>query len=153
MKFYDVNLLYDVISTAPAAGDRTSKIGEALDACKCAVVIIGIVIMVIIYLLFTLLFADDINTFLISSFIGVSLDPLFLYIPLIDENTKCLMLDNGLKKIALILRTITDFRYILRIFRTIKGGFQESSKIMKIVMNLVIDVVAVLPIPQVRELC
>uniref|UniRef100_M1BIZ0 Cyclic nucleotide-gated ion channel 1 n=1 Tax=Solanum tuberosum TaxID=4113 RepID=M1BIZ0_SOLTU len=52
---------------------------------------------------------------------AVSLDPLFLYIPVIDNKNKCLDLDKKLKNTACVLHSITDIFSIIHIilkFRT-----------------------------------
>lgn len=53
--------------------------------------------------------------FIISCVLAVSLDPLFLYIPIVNEDMKCLILDKKLKAIALALRSLTDPFYIVDI--------------------------------------
>ncbi|KAM1254163.1 hypothetical protein ACFX2J_041948 [Malus domestica] len=46
--------------------------------------------------------------FVMSCVIAVSLDPLFLYILIIDEDNKCLQMDKKLSTIVLLLRSLTD---------------------------------------------
>lgn len=53
--------------------------------------------------------------FVTSCVCAVLLDPLFLYIPIISQDMTCLRLDENLKKAALILRSITDLFYIMDI--------------------------------------
>lgn len=55
----------------------------------------------------------------VLSCIAVSLDPLFLYIPIVDETNKCLAMDKNLKPIALFLRSLTDFLLITHIIAQI----------------------------------
>ncbi|KAL5539784.1 hypothetical protein UlMin_045850 [Ulmus minor] len=93
--------------------------------------------------------------FLISCVIGVLIDPLFLYIPVINENNKCLRRDDKMEIIALVLRSITDFAYVMHIMVRL----QSATKIAKalstsILMGLpwsylLLDILAILPIPQV----
>ena len=47
--------------------------------------------------------------FIVSCIIGVLTDPLFLYIPIINEEEKCLRRDKTMKNLALVFRSITDF--------------------------------------------
>ncbi|KAL6140269.1 hypothetical protein ACLB2K_058569 [Fragaria x ananassa] len=51
---------------------------------------------------------------LVVSCIAVSLDPLFLYIPIIDEN-KCLGIDRTLKIVTLVLRSLVDITFMTHI--------------------------------------
>ncbi|XP_034202394.1 uncharacterized protein LOC117617216 isoform X3 [Prunus dulcis] len=53
--------------------------------------------------------------FTTSCVFAVLLDPLFLYIPILNDHIKCLKLDNNLKITALILRSVTDLFYIANI--------------------------------------
>ncbi|KAI5346226.1 hypothetical protein L3X38_014105 [Prunus dulcis] len=53
--------------------------------------------------------------FISSCVLGVLLDPLFLYIPLLNYELKCLRLDNTIKIIALVSRLFTDLFYVGRI--------------------------------------
>ncbi|XP_021819153.1 uncharacterized protein LOC110761081 isoform X1 [Prunus avium] len=53
--------------------------------------------------------------FITSCVLGVFLDPLFLYIPLLNHDLKCVRLDNTIKIIALVLRLFTDLFYVGRI--------------------------------------
>ncbi|PQQ17428.1 hypothetical protein Pyn_10419 [Prunus yedoensis var. nudiflora] len=53
--------------------------------------------------------------FITSCVFGVFLDPLFLYIPLLNQDSKCLRLDNTIKIIALVSRSFTDLFYVGRI--------------------------------------
>ncbi|XP_062005700.1 cyclic nucleotide-gated ion channel 1-like [Rosa rugosa] len=53
--------------------------------------------------------------FVISCVIAVSVDPLFFYLPVIDEKNKCLGMDKTLKVVALVLRSLTDVTLIVNI--------------------------------------
>ena len=63
------------------------------------------------------------NIFVISCVFAVSCDPLFFYIPIINEESKCLILDTKLKTIALVFRLLIDHFYsvdiIVRILTSI----------------------------------
>ncbi|KAI5347218.1 hypothetical protein L3X38_015097 [Prunus dulcis] len=105
--------------------------------------------------------------FVISCVIAVSLDPLFFYIPFIDEDLKCLGMDKNLKVVALVLRSLLDITFIVHIicqirqaFKTVNSKLQTTrnsgweSKAKAVARNLswrsvVTDVLALLPIPQV----
>ncbi|KAJ0099967.1 hypothetical protein Patl1_20330 [Pistacia atlantica] len=79
--------------------------------------------------------------FLILCVIGISLDPLFFYIPVINDDKKCLKFDKKLGTTAIILRSLcrqvnlhkdactVDRKYLLRFFPN--------------------DILAILPLPQV----
>ncbi|VVA12348.1 PREDICTED: cyclic [Prunus dulcis] len=55
------------------------------------------------------------NIFISSCVLGVLLDPLFLYIPMLNQDIKCMKLDNTLMIAALVSRSFTDLFYIGRI--------------------------------------
>lgn len=93
----------------------------------------------------------DPDMFLISDIVGVALDALFLYIPVVNEDIKCLMLDNTLKMVVIILRSLSDLRFLPRICHTIRAGFRDRSRKQQIAIRLAIEIVAVLPLPQVRK--
>lgn len=100
-------------------------------------------------LLISIISPDDSEYFVYSSFISMLLDPLFLYIPLIKEDSKCLILDKKLMIASLILRLVTDLRYVVKIGYTINKWWQGSTD-EKICITT--NVVAILPIPQVRSI-
>lgn len=131
----------------------------------------------------------------VISCIAVSLDPLFFYIPFIDEPNKCLGMDKTLRTTALILRSFTDIPLTLHFIAQIchkvdtnhpnlfdsdsdhsdfetdsdsssdsssDFGFSTTSCSLKSVTkrtakrlsaSVVINFLAVLPIPQVSSLC
>ncbi|CAL9017759.1 unnamed protein product, partial [Prunus brigantina] len=60
------------------------------------------------------------KSIVILSCIAVSLDPLFFYIPIIDEKDKCLGIDKNLRTAALIFRALPDATFALR---TIISGY------------------------------
>ncbi|XP_048446506.1 uncharacterized protein LOC125480148 isoform X2 [Pyrus x bretschneideri] len=112
--------------------------------------------------------------FIASCFLAVLVDPLFLYVPILMDDFKCLMLDPKLKITALILRTITDLFYlmdiIIRIYRhenyssslfnelddrqnfRWKSSVRRIAKIIRASIDILIDIVALLPLPQVAIL-
>jgi hypothetical protein len=94
---------------------------------------------------------------LLSCVIAVlCVDPLFLYLPVINQDNKCLKLDKRLMVTALCLRSVNDMIYVgIIILGYISGRHnnQESpQKIKKMSLGLyfAIDILALLPIPQVR---
>ncbi|KAF6173022.1 hypothetical protein GIB67_006398 [Kingdonia uniflora] len=106
--------------------------------------------------------------FVISCVIAVSMDPLFFYIPVLNGNEYCLGLDKKLETTACVLRSFTDIFYILHIIFQFRTGFiAPSSRVFGrgiLVKDLVaiarryltsyflIDILAVLPLPQVAIL-
>ncbi|KAL6145985.1 hypothetical protein ACLB2K_056668 [Fragaria x ananassa] len=84
-----------------------------------------------------------------ASMIHILLDPLFLYVPLINEDIKCVTVDNRLKIAALVLRSVSDLRYLLGIIVRIKDGERDLQSLKKIAKSTAVDTVSLLPIPQV----
>lgn len=107
------------------------------------------------------------SVFICSCVLSVLVDPLFLYIPIVNEDNKCLGLDKKLKKVVLILRSLTDVFYMVHIIfqyfygqteweKKIKWVFPLTRKISSsciLICFLIIDILAILPIPQVRQIC
>ncbi|PWA58283.1 cyclic nucleotide-gated ion channel 1 [Artemisia annua] len=106
--------------------------------------------------------------FIILSLIAVTLDPLFFYIPVIDRKENCIGMDNNMKIISCVLRTLIDLVYILHIVFEFRTGFispssrvfgrgeliEDSYAIAKryICSYLFMDIYSILPIPQVALL-
>lgn len=84
----------------------------------------------------------------ISCVIAVSLDPLFFYIPTINEEEKCLEMDTKLRTVSLVLRSFTDIIFILDILEQIS----KASTIAEIWWSLATDFLCILPAPQVSKL-
>lgn len=102
--------------------------------------------------------------FILACVVSVSLDPLFLYIPVIDGQRKCLNLDRPLEITACVLRSLTDIVYLLHIIFQFRTAYITPSLLYgpdKLVDNpkaiakrylstyFVIDILAILPLPQV----
>lgn len=103
--------------------------------------------------------------FVLISIIAVSLDPLFFYIPVIDSNQKCLDMDNNMKIIACVFRTLIDVLYILHIIFEFRTGFiapssrvfgrgelnEDPHAIAKRYLKsyFFVDILSILPLPQV----
>ncbi|BFG23528.1 hypothetical protein CerSpe_098020 [Prunus speciosa] len=118
-----------------------------------------------------------IKIFIISCVFAVSLDPLFFYIPIVNEDMKCLILDKNLKAIALSFRSLTDRFYLVDIIfqilislttpklpgdsavtkkhkeapvngnKSVKDALAIANRICR--SYILVDILAVLPIPQV----
>lgn len=103
--------------------------------------------------------------FVLSCVISLALDPLFFYIPVMTGEKKCFNMDRRLAIIASFLRSLGDAFYVLHIIFQFRTGFIRSSSqvfgrgeliddpvaIAKryISTHFIIDILAVLPLPQV----
>ncbi|RWR96479.1 K+-channel ERG [Cinnamomum micranthum f. kanehirae] len=103
--------------------------------------------------------------FFLSCLFSALVDPLFLYISVFNEKKTCLDLDNKLGIAATVLRSVTDVFYMLHIILQFRTGFMgpsssacgrgvlvgDPSEIAKRYMTsyFLIDILAVLPLPQV----
>ncbi|KAK4738905.1 hypothetical protein R3W88_002602 [Solanum pinnatisectum] len=104
------------------------------------------------------------KVFVFACITSVAIDPLFFYIPVIDNKRKCLDLDRTLKIPISILRSVSDLCYIYHIILQFRTGFitpssrvfgrgeliEDSSLIAKryLFPYFIIDILAVLPLPQ-----
>jgi hypothetical protein len=103
--------------------------------------------------------------FLFSCVIGVSVDPVFFYLPVINEDKKCLGLHKKLWTITIVLRSANDIIKLLHIILQFRTGFIDEN-LRKVGRNewntnawdiarrrsyFIFDILAILPIPQVRE--
>ncbi|XP_006422165.2 cyclic nucleotide-gated ion channel 1-like [Citrus sinensis] len=98
---------------------------------------------------------------LIFCVIAIFLDPLFFYIPVTNDDKKCLRLDKNLGIAAIVLRSVFDVFYtIYIIFNLHSDVFASSSLIHKeenskkfarknLLHFFLIDLLAILPLPQV----
>ena len=116
----------------------------------------------------SLIFKWDVM-FLVSCVIAVLMDPLFFYYLVINEDDKCLAFNGGLRIFAIYLRSITTLIYMMnviweffcpridkdasRIFGRTDHFFTDACLIAKRYLrsHLVIDILAIPPLPQVRE--
>ena len=100
----------------------------------------------------------------VSCVIAVALDPLFFYVPVINEDKKCIGIDKKLRAISLILRSVTDIIGIINIILQFHDEYtyidkasgnviKDFRKIAKTYLwpYFVIDILVILPFPQVRE--
>ncbi|MQM03513.1 hypothetical protein Taro_036293 [Colocasia esculenta] len=103
--------------------------------------------------------------FVISCIVAVSVDPLFFYLPVVDQDQYCLGIDRKLAITTTIIRTIIDAFYLLRIalqFRT--AYIAPSSRVFgrgELVIDpaqiakrylswyFIIDFLSILPLPQI----
>ncbi|CAB4307104.1 unnamed protein product [Prunus armeniaca] len=89
----------------------------------------------------------------ILSCVAVSIDPLFFYIPIINEEKKCLGIDKNLRAAALCLRALPDAAFVLH---TISSGFRLYPNVDLYFVDLLyysfvsilVAVFLTLPIPQ-----
>ena len=100
----------------------------------------------------------------VSRLIALFLDPLFFYAPVINEDNKCIGLDKRLWITAIVLRTIDDIICLTNIVLQFRTAFKDdkhgkelntdSKAIARRYLKkyLLFDFLAILPIPQVREL-
>ncbi|XP_043716050.1 probable cyclic nucleotide-gated ion channel 5 [Telopea speciosissima] len=103
--------------------------------------------------------------FVISCILAVSVDPLFFYLPVINDQTNCLGIDKKLAIITTTLRSIIDCFYVIHMviqFRT--AYIAPSSRVFgrgELVIDpaqiakrylrrlFIVDFIAVLPLPQI----
>ncbi|PHU09715.1 putative cyclic nucleotide-gated ion channel 13 [Capsicum chinense] len=103
--------------------------------------------------------------FILACIISVAIDPLFLYILVIDSKKKCIDLDHTLRIPISILRSVTDLFYVYHIVLQFRTGFiAPSSRVFgrgELIEDpyliakryfssyFFIDILAVLPLPQI----
>ncbi|KAK7320865.1 hypothetical protein VNO77_30751 [Canavalia gladiata] len=103
--------------------------------------------------------------FVLLCVIAVSLDPLFFYVPVIDDEKKCLSLDSKMEITATVLRSFSDVFYIIHMILQFRTGFiapssrvfgrgvlvEDSWAIARRYLSsyFLIDILAILPLPQV----
>ncbi|XP_062119888.1 cyclic nucleotide-gated ion channel 1-like isoform X1 [Humulus lupulus] len=93
--------------------------------------------------------------FLASCVIGVCVDPLFLYIPIVNDDRKCLDRDHNMKIISLVLRSVTDFSYVLHLIFRLQWARTMSKALGQSIFTkfpwsyLLIDLLAIIPTPQI----
>ncbi|KVH93918.1 Cyclic nucleotide-binding domain-containing protein [Cynara cardunculus var. scolymus] len=103
--------------------------------------------------------------FLVASLISIAIDPLFFYLPLVNQEEMCMGEDTSLKITLTVIRSIVDVFYIIQIyvrFRTaydvpstrllgrgelVLDPFKISQRYLK--RDFSLDLLASLPIPQV----
>ncbi|XP_071717658.1 probable cyclic nucleotide-gated ion channel 6 [Rutidosis leptorrhynchoides] len=103
--------------------------------------------------------------FVVSCILAVSVDPLFFYLPVIDQSKTCIGIDRNLAVVTTTLRTVIDSFYLIHMalqFRT--AYIAPSSRVFgrgELVINpaqiakrylqwyFIIDLFSVLPLPQI----
>ncbi|KAK7317151.1 hypothetical protein RJT34_01135 [Clitoria ternatea] len=105
--------------------------------------------------------------FVLSCLIAISLDLLFLFVPVIDDDKKCLSVDRKMEITATVLRSLSDIFYIIHMVFQFRTGFivpsswarrdvlvEDARAIAKRYLSsyFLIDILAVLPLPQVAIL-
>lgn len=100
---------------------------------------------------------------LFLSMIAVSIDPLFFYIPVVNDDKKCIRLDYKLAATATGLRSLFDFLYIFYITPQLLADLvatvnakHEANNSLKSLMkfclgSFFVDLPAVFPLPQVMH--
>uniref|UniRef100_A0A0D6QT61 Cyclic nucleotide-binding domain-containing protein n=1 Tax=Araucaria cunninghamii TaxID=56994 RepID=A0A0D6QT61_ARACU len=102
--------------------------------------------------------------FVISCIVAVSVDPLFFYLPVVNDQSRCLDIDRKLAITATVLRTFTDIFYLVHMVLQFRTAFIapssrvfgrgelviDSMQIAKRYLStyFIIDFLAVLPLPQ-----
>ncbi|MFS8022177.1 putative Ion transport domain-containing protein [Helianthus anomalus] len=105
------------------------------------------------------------KTFLLCSVIALSLDPLFLYIPIVNGTQKCLDMDRKLAIVVCVLRSFADILYVAHIIIKFRTAYvprydhilgqrifkDEPQYVAKryLTSYFIVDVLAALPLPQV----
>ena len=103
--------------------------------------------------------------FVLLCMTAVAVDPLFFYLPMINQNKKCIGFDGRLWKTTLVLRSFFDIIHLLHIILQFRTGFidKELRKLAKPELNtdawkiakkylwprFLLDILTILPIPQV----
>jgi len=105
--------------------------------------------------------------FMASCLVAVSVDPLFYYLAVVNDDQHCIKIEPGLKTSVTVFRTMTDFFYMIHMFLQFRTAYiAPSSRVFgkgdlvtdpkKIAARYLrkdfwLDLIAVLPIPQVRN--
>ncbi|XP_048443026.1 cyclic nucleotide-gated ion channel 1-like isoform X2 [Pyrus x bretschneideri] len=64
--------------------------------------------------------------FVISCVFAVSMDPLFFYVVIIDQDKKCLQMDKTLRIVALLMRSLTDVIFLMHFICEICDSVQKT---------------------------
>ncbi|KAL4576592.1 hypothetical protein LXL04_012688 [Taraxacum kok-saghyz] len=103
--------------------------------------------------------------FLVAALISIAIDPLFFYLPEVNDDEMCMGEDTTLKITLTVIRSIVDVFYLIQIYVRFRTAFHEPStrvlgrgelvldpfKISQryLKRDFALDVLASLPIPQV----
>ncbi|XP_024541742.1 protein CNGC15b [Selaginella moellendorffii] len=105
------------------------------------------------------------NFFILSCLLAAFIDPLFFYLPVINQTRNCSQLRNSLKVVVTVLRTIIDCSYLFHMLLRFRTAFiapssrvfgrgelvVDSWQIAKryLFKDFVMDILSVLPLPQI----
>ncbi|XP_068329909.1 cyclic nucleotide-gated ion channel 1-like [Pyrus communis] len=73
--------------------------------------------------------------FVISCVFAVSMDPLFFYVVIIDQDKKCLQMDKTLRIVALLMRSLTDVIFLMHFICEICDSVQKTNSKTNIPKN------------------
>lgn len=95
--------------------------------------------------------------FILTSVVGISVDPLMLYIPIIHKHKKCLGVDRTLMILALLSRSFTDLFYVIDIIFQIRALLKENIERTESTgkpqfSDIIVDILAIIPLPQVPNI-
>lgn len=92
---------------------------------------------------------------LVLCVIALSLDPLFCYLLIVNDEKQCLRLDTRTGTIAVVLRSTIDFSYVIYIifqFRASIVTAQTNAAVWRsFSLHLLVDILVILPLPQVSK--
>lgn len=103
--------------------------------------------------------------------VSLSLDPLFCYLLIVNDENKCLRLDTRLGNIAILLRSVIDFFHLFRIIFQFRAsitiiitpsqasGTERNESVTEppalvgtyLLLWFLLDILVILPLPQVRK--
>lgn len=102
--------------------------------------------------------------------VSLSLDPLFCYLLIVNDENKCLRLDTRLGNIAILLRSVIDFFHLFRIIFHFRAsitiitpsqasGTGRNESVTEppalvgtyLLLWFLLDILVILPLPQVRK--
>ena len=92
---------------------------------------------------------DEILVFFCA--LAVTLDPLFFYVPVIKEDKKCIGLNNVVWTTAVVSRSVIDAVFLVHFVVEYKIRRDELEKARRHLWFIMLNVLAILPIPQVSE--
>lgn len=104
-------------------------------------------------------------TVLLACVVALAIDPLFLFIPLVDARRSCFTYDKELGAAVCVLRTFIDTFYVFHIILhliteliaprsqvSLRGEIVLHSKAIRktcLLFHFIVDIFSVLPLPQV----
>ncbi|KAJ4705853.1 Cyclic nucleotide-gated ion channel 1 [Melia azedarach] len=88
------------------------------------------------------------SVFLVWYMFSMFLDPLYLYIPVINDDKKCFKLDMPLAILAIFYRSTYDFLYVSNFILNMQKDHSHQNFKKKLPI-FIVDLFIVLPLPQV----